>query len=77
MYSGLTENLHIWRCYVFRNRSSAEKLEVVQKNNHCLNCPLEGHSVKPCTGELVYRLSDCNAKYSNDLHTGLNSRIFV
>ena len=58
MYSGLTENLYIWWCYVYRNRYSAEKLEVVQKYNHCLNCSQEGHSVVSCTSEKVYRLSD-------------------
>ena len=25
----------------------------------------------------MYRLSNCNAKHSNDLYTGLDSRIFV
>jgi len=47
-----------------------EKLEVVWKYNRCLNCLQEGHSVESFTGEWVYRLSGCNARHSDDWHTG-------
>ena len=33
-----TENHPLYQCNVFRNKSSAEKLKVVQKYNYCLNC---------------------------------------
>ena len=36
---------------VQRNKSSAEKIEVFQRNNCCLNCLQEGHSIMSYTSE--------------------------
>ena len=48
-----TENHPLWQCDVYKNKSSAEKQEVVQKYNCCLNCLQEGHSVDSCSSEWV------------------------
>jgi len=66
-----TENHPLCQCNVYRNKSSAEKLKVVQKYNYCLNCLQKVHSVESCT---IYwmctcRLSDYNAKHSTALKT--------
>ena len=48
---GCTENHHLCQCDVYRNKSSAEKIEVVQRDNCCLNCLQEGHSIVSYTSE--------------------------
>jgi hypothetical protein len=48
---GCTENHPLCQCGVYRNKSSAEKLEVVQRDSCCLNCLQEGHLIVSYTSE--------------------------
>ena len=51
---GCTDNHHLCQCDVYRKESSAEKIEVVQRDNCSMNCLQEGHSIVSYTSEWMY-----------------------
>lgn len=58
----------IWRCKMFKSKSSAERLDLVRKNNACFACLEQGHIFKFCKRNFKCREEDCCLPHHRLLH---------
>ena len=58
----------IYKCQSFHKKSQTDRFEIIRKYRLCMNCLLQGHTVKECRNELRCRYQNCGGKHHTLLH---------
>ena len=65
----------IWRCKLFEEKSSAEKVSLLRSNNACFSCLTVGHRMVDCWKDLKCRIDSCGMSHNTLLHEAFVSGI--